>query len=155
MFNLAQRFGISLDALIAANPQVADPDQISVGQELCIPAVEDGLPACTGFFYTVQPGDTMFNLAQRFGISLDALIAANPQVVDPDRIFVGQELCIPTVEEAPPPCTGFLYTVQPGDTMFEIARRFGVSLSDLIAANPQIPDPNRIFPGQRICIPGS
>lgn len=53
----------------------------------------------------------------------------------------------------PPTCTGFLYTVQAGDTMFLIARRFGVSLDALIAANPQIPNPSLIFPGQQICVP--
>lgn len=54
----------------------------------------------------------------------------------------------------PPPCPGgFLYTVQPGDTLFFIAQRFGVSLQALLAANPQIVNPNLIFPGQQICIP--
>lgn len=55
----------------------------------------------------------------------------------------------------PPPstCTGFIYTVQSGDTLFLIAQRFNVSLDSLIAANPQIANPNLIFPGQRICIP--
>lgn len=46
------------------------------------------------------------------------------------------------------------YTVQPGDTMFLIAQRFGVSLDDLIAANPHISDPNLIFPGDVLCVPG-
>lgn len=55
----------------------------------------------------------------------------------------------------PPPatCPGFIYTVVSGDTMFFIAQRFGVTLNALIAANPQIPNPNLIFPGQRICVP--
>ncbi|NMA02804.1 MAG: LysM peptidoglycan-binding domain-containing protein, partial [Clostridia bacterium] len=46
------------------------------------------------------------------------------------------------------------YVVQPGDTLFIIATRFGVSLSALLAANPQISDPNIIFTGQIIIIPG-
>ncbi len=45
------------------------------------------------------------------------------------------------------------YTVQPGDTLSGIAEKFGVSLQALEAANPQIQDPNRIFPGQVITIP--
>ena len=63
------------------------------------------------------------------------------------------------VQQIPPPpppfCTGFYYTVVPGDTMFLIANRFGVPLPALIAANPQITNPNLIFPGQVICIPGA
>jgi LysM repeat protein len=39
--------------------------------------------------------------------------------------------------------------------MSSIARKFGVSLADLIAANPQIPDPDKIYPGQVINIPGN
>ena len=39
--------------------------------------------------YTVVPGDTMFFIAQRFGVSLVALIAANPHIADPDVLFSG------------------------------------------------------------------
>ncbi|MGI6037280.1 MAG: LysM peptidoglycan-binding domain-containing protein [Limnochordia bacterium] len=53
----------------------------------------------------------------------------------------------------PPACNGFLYTVQQGDTMFLIAQRFGVPLQALINANPQVTNPNLIFPGQMLCIP--
>ncbi len=55
----------------------------------------------------------------------------------------------------PPPsvCPGFIYTVREGDTLFFIARRFNVSLDQLIAANPQIKNPDLIFPGQQICVP--
>jgi len=45
------------------------------------------------------------------------------------------------------------YVVQKGDTMYLIAKRFGVPLGDLIAANPQIKDPNLIYPGQVINVP--
>lgn len=77
------------------------------------------VPACpNGFLYTVVSGDTMFLIARRFGVSLNALIAANPQIPNPDLIFPGQVLCVPTgVTPTPPPpppppaCSGFLYTV--------------------------------------------
>lgn len=63
------------------------------------------------------------------------------------------------VQQVPPPpspfCSGFYYTVRPGDSLFLIAQRFGVPLPALIAANPQITNPNLIFPGQVICIPGT
>ncbi|MGH3797573.1 MAG: LysM peptidoglycan-binding domain-containing protein [Pseudonocardiaceae bacterium] len=47
------------------------------------------------------------------------------------------------------------YIVQPGDTLSGIAEKFDVSLSDLEKANPQITDPDRIFPGEVVYIPGS
>ncbi|MGB9661050.1 MAG: LysM peptidoglycan-binding domain-containing protein [Moorellaceae bacterium] len=111
------------------------------------------LPRCPGgTYYVVQSGDTMFYIAQRLGLSLDDLIAANPQVTDPNLIFPGQVLCIPL--KGRPACPhGFIYVVRPGDTLFEIARRFGTTVERIVAANPQITDPNVIFPGQRLCIP--
>ncbi len=50
--------------------------------------------------YTIKAGDTFYNIARTFGISLDALIAANPGV-NPDRLFIGQVICVPI--SAPPP----------------------------------------------------
>jgi len=43
----------------------------------------------------VQAGDTLSDIAQRFGVGLQALIAANPQISNPDRIFPGQVINIP------------------------------------------------------------
>lgn len=46
-----------------------------------------------------------------------------------------------------------VYVIQPGDTLFLIARRFGVTVEDILASNPQIIDPDLIFPGQIIGSP--
>jgi spore coat assembly protein SafA len=55
---------------------------------------------------------------------------------------------------APPAdCAGIIYQVVQGDTLFNIAQRYGITLSSLILANPQITNPNNIVPGQRICVP--
>lgn len=53
----------------------------------------------------------------------------------------------------PPACSGVLYTVRRGDTMYKIAKRFGISLGEMIKANPQVKNPNRILPGQELCVP--
>ncbi|SDK08189.1 LysM peptidoglycan-binding domain-containing protein [Natronincola ferrireducens] len=122
------------------------------------PQVPEPPPCPDGTIYTIRPGDTMFRIANRYDISLTQLIAANPQITNPNIIFVGQRICIPkVVTPLPPPeefCPdGILYTVQRGDTMFNIARRYGLTLQQLIRANPQIPDPNVLEIGQKICIP--
>ncbi len=61
-------------------------------------------PGPTGAWgeYTVQPGDTLWGIARRFGVSVGALLRWNPQVKDPDRIFPGQVLRIP---KGPPKAT--------------------------------------------------
>ena len=169
MFLIAQRFGVSLNALIAANPHISNPAIIFPGDVLCVPGA--ALPpdcrvpvSCPPGFqgrYTVQPGDSMFTIAQRFGVSLNALIAANPHISNPNIIRPCDVLCVPgpapdcRVPTSCPPGFQGRYTVQPGDTMFTIAQRFGVRLNALIAANPQIPNPNQIHPCDVLCVPGT
>lgn len=236
---------------------------------------------CLGTSYVVQPGDTLYKIAQKYDITVKSLIAANSQIEDPNQIFVGQKICIPievaelekrtvvltapersdysaVLDEArgvvllqqlaetsydlsvftaglPDPellespldldsyalglrtfgrerggtyysvlqkteingqqptwslalgqidwsntrffgvfaydstgfvpgpavlrsndeidCLGESYTVQGGDTLYNIAQKYNIRLGNLIAANPQIEDPNQIFAGQVICIP--
>jgi len=57
------------------------------------------------------------------------------------------------VPSPPRQCDGRLYTVRQSDTLFVIGQRFGVTVQQILAANPQITNPNVIFVGQRICIP--
>jgi peptidoglycan endopeptidase LytF len=149
-FLLAQRFGTTVAAIEAANPGV-NPNNLQIGQVICIPVAPapGPPPVCPGFFYTIRPGDTLFELAQRFGTTVAAIIAANPGI-DPTRLVPGQQICIPV--PAPPVCSGFFYTIRPGDTLFELAQRFGTTVAAIIAANPGI-DPTRLVPGQQICIP--
>ena len=109
--------------------------------------------------YTVRSGDTMFFIAQRFGVSLQALIDANPHISNPSQIFPCDVLCVPGQQDCRVPAScppGFQgrYTVRPGDTMFFIAQRFGVSLQALIDANPHISNPSQIFPCDVLCVPG-
>ncbi|HHV55683.1 MAG TPA: LysM peptidoglycan-binding domain-containing protein [Firmicutes bacterium] len=52
------------------------------------------------------------------------------------------------------PCPGLSHVVRTSDSMWKIARRYGVSLRDLIDANPHIPDPEVLIPGDVLCIPG-
>ena len=162
MWLIARRFGVSLTALINANPHIPSPARIFPGDVLCVPGVAGRVPAtCPPGFqdrYTVQPGDSMFLIARRFGIALAELINANPHITDPSQIFPGDVLCVPPepTGRIPAQCPpGFTrrYTVQPGDNMFAIARRFGVSLEALINANPHIANPTLIFPGDVLCVP--
>lgn len=54
--------------------------------------------------YTVVQGDSMFSIAQRFGVSLNALIAANPHITNPQLIFPGDVLCVPAPPQKSCPC---------------------------------------------------
>lgn len=114
---------------------------------------------CNGFFYTIRAGDTFYKLSQQFGVSVEAIIRANPGV-NPNNLQIGQRVCIPsTAPPAPPtpptlpPCTnGFYYTIKAGDTLYNISQQFGVSVDEIMRANPGI-NPNNLQIGQVICIP--
>lgn len=143
---IAQRFNTTVREILQANPGL-DPDRLVPGQQICIPAQRP--PACSGTVYTVMAGDTLFTIALRFGTTVDAILQANPGL-DPLRLFVDQQICIPA---APPPvCPGFIYTVVAGDTLNQIAFRFNTTVQAILRANPGL-DPNFIVIGQRICIP--
>lgn len=94
--------------------------------------------------YVVRSGDTLTSIARRYSTSVDQLAFDN-QLQNPELLSVGQALVIPQSE--------IRYTVQRGDTVYGIARQYGVSPQRLLAANPEIRDPNRISPGQVIRIP--
>lgn len=131
-----------------------------------------------GIQHVVSPGETLFRIALRYGVSVDALTAANG-LANPSQIFAGQVLVIPAANTAPAPAVadaaaapaepaaapavdsapavgldadGY-YTVQRGDTLNRIALRFGVTLQALMSANG-IYNPNVIWAGQRLAIPG-
>ncbi len=154
LFNLASRYGTTVEAILTINPGL-DPESLQVGRIICIPTVAPPVPPCPGgFYYTIRAGDTFFRIANQFNITVDALRRANPGV-DPNRLQIGQVICIPVSAPPTPSCPGgFLYEIRSGDTLFLIAQRHNLSVQELIAANPGI-DPNRLRVGQRICIPSS
>ena len=100
--------------------------------------------------YVVQPGDTLSEIAQRFGTSVDALVRANG-IDDPDLILAGQILCVPPRGEQQVLPTE-PYIVQPGDTLSSIAEDFHLSVDDLVRFN-RIRNPDLIFVGQIVCAP--
>ncbi len=113
---------------------------------LLLGALESGrAQAQTPSTYTVQPGDTLFVIANRFGVPLADLAAANG-ITDVNLIDVGQVLVIPGGESA-----GGV-PAWPGETLGELAIRMGTSAEQLAALN-QMETSTRLFPGQPVQIP--
>jgi uncharacterized YkwD family protein len=99
--------------------------------------------------YTVKKGDTMSKIAFENDISLGELVGANPGIKNPSLIFIGQKITIPDSASQ----KLVKYTVQRGDTMYGIARKYEISLTELLKANSQISSPSAIYVGQIITIP--
>lgn len=138
--SIARRFGTTVNTLVQIN-QLANANQIYVGQRLEVPGYSDGGPGCN--IYTVQRGDTLTAIARRFGVSIQALAQEN-NISNTSRITVGQHLCIPNAGPAPTPGH---YTVQSGDTLTAIARRFGTTVRALQQIN-HLGNVNQIYVGQ-------
>ena len=79
--------------------------------------------------YTVQPGDTLWLLSRRFGTTVDAIKALNN--LTSDMLYIGQNLLIPADGATP----SFSYTVQPGDTLWLLSRRFNTTVDAIKALN--------------------
>ena len=104
----------------------------------------------------VQRGDTLWKIAERHlgnGKDWGRIAAANPELTDPNRIQIGQQLRLPSVETA---SLERVVRVQPGDSLWKLATvqiGSGTAWGCLAMANPQIEDVDRIYPGQRVVIP--
>lgn len=158
-WSVAIRFGVSLEALYAANGWASDENPVlQIGQEIAIPtdrepsessSSDDNTESQSGeTTYIVQSGDTFSTIAEQYDVSTLALTQYNDLAVD-DVIRPGQLLSIPPsdfeaenagtseeTETSPPPAPEPLhYRVQSGDSPWGIARQFGISLQTLLSYN--------------------
>jgi len=156
LFRIALRYGVTVDALAAANG-LSNASRIYAGQRLTIPtAGTTGLPPSSSGVHVVQRGENLFRIALRYGTTVQALAAANG-IVNHSRVYVGQRLTIPGRGSAPAPSpqpapSGQTYVVRRGDTLSAIALRHGVSTWALAQAN-NIRNHSLIYVGQILRIP--
>lgn len=142
---IASRFGVSSRSLAAAN-SISNRHMIRVGQVLSIPS--GGRAVTRPTKYRVRRGDSLSTIASRFGVTARSLAAAN-SISNRNLIRAGQVLSIPAGDTVARPTR---YRVRRGDTLLEIAARFGRSLRALVEAN-NLRNANRIFLGQVLLIP--
>jgi tyrosinase len=153
---IAMLCGTSISALRQANPGMGI--YIYAGQTLRIPGGNPGYPGGQTYSgtYVVGWGDTLRKIATRLGIRLSDLIAANPQLWNPNLIFPGQVINLPgsssyySGSTYNPWGSSSTYVIQRGDTLRIIAARYGTTVDNLLALNPQIWNPNWIYAGQVI-----
>jgi putative chitinase len=95
----------------------------------------------------------MFRIALRYGTTVDAIAQANG-ITNPQLVYVGQQLTIPstTGQPAQPSSGGTTHVVQPGDNLFRIALRYNMSHLTLAQYNG-IAYPYTVYVGQVIRIP--
>jgi len=161
LWDIARAFGISVDSLCAANG-LGRRTVIQPGQRLQLPSgsaagetspsVSSDAAAWSGR-YTVRSGDTLSVIASRHRVSVNELRQANG--LSSSRIYPGNTLIVPGSEIASSTGGGSwsasTYRVRKGDTLYDIARQFGVSVSEIRRLNGL--STSKIYPGDVLKIP--
>jgi LysM repeat protein len=162
--SIALRYGTTVAALCQANG-LPNPNMIYIGQRLVVPSVGGRAPLpAGGGAYTVRFGDTLTNIAFRHNTSVQALMEINN--LPGGFIFAGQQLIIPGTQmpvgpgprqkgpaQKGPAMAGLPFEiVRPGDTLSELAFRYGTTVNDIMQANG-LYNP-WIFSGQKLVLPG-
>jgi len=150
----ATRINVSAATPLAPAPEsTVTPPSVTIPRPTASP---------TPVRYTVQEGDTLFAIALNYGVTLEAIAAAN-QLANPELIHPGQVLVIPSGPLPPRAAAAVTrpgagtagpgsYVVQSGDSLFAIALENGITVESIVLAN-QIKDPEFIRPGQVLVIP--
>jgi peptidoglycan endopeptidase LytF len=168
---ISKRYGVSIDAIKNANKLTSTI--LSEGQTLVIPAtIESKQNKVSPNVYKIVSGDTLWIIANRFGVSVDALKSANN--LTNETLFVGQILNIPTsdnINQLPttPPTnatpatptaptvpqapTAITHTVILGDTLWAIAKQYGTTV-DVIRTTNNLKTDNLLL-GQSLVIPST
>ena len=157
---IAERHGVSLNRLMQANG-IKDPTQLQIGQRLVIPGRSNSGSGgrASGGSVVVQPGDTLSEIAERNGISLQRLMQLNG-ISNPAMVEAGRRLVL-TGGSGGSSSSGASrgggsanYTVKSGETLGEIAERYNTSVNRLMQLNG-ISDPTALQAGSRIVVPGA
>ena len=149
---IAQRYAINVDDLMEFNQ--LSSTSIHPGDLLKVPYVaamggiaESAPPPPPGFrWHVLQPGETISSLMARYGLSLAAIVGANPGISSLDRLPVGLELLIP-------PGEGMVVALDLEQTVLDLVKIYGVSPVALARAN-KIDSPADLRPGQLLFLPG-
>lgn len=210
LYGIAQRFDVSVEAILAYN-NIENPDSLQVGDVLLIPQgakatvtptpVEspDGTPVVVirvpevdesiATIHYVKAGETLSEIAAQYDTTVDVIMTANgltpetqliagePLIIPKSPLYVTPmptRTPIPTVEIStptptplsllallepsptpiPPTPTPIVYEVRAGDTPSKIAKAYGVTVDQLLAANPRL-SPTRMRIGDKVLIPVS
>jgi len=144
---LAQKYGVSISAIMSAN-NLSSKHVLKIGQSLLIPSTSD----VTVETYRVKKGDTISGLAARFGTSTGEIKKVNG-LRNPHQIRRGQNLKIPTRGgsggEEKANGRWITYVVKRGDSLWKIARAFGVLMEKLVSWN-NLPSPSKLRVGDRL-----
>jgi uncharacterized protein YkwD len=157
LLSIASKYGSSVKAIEVANPHL-EFDKLSPGETIAVPAIFSELnpvdvveaPA-EATYHIVERGDIPLTIAAEYDIPVEILLTVN-NITDPTLLQVGQKLVIPPHDGISLGFPVILYELTETDTLVGIASRFGSSVKDILAVNPDL-DPGALEAGQLVAIP--
>lgn len=154
VITIAKLYGTTQAAILKANKLKAS-SPIHVGDQLIIPLPAANtptptltpLPSPTPFEYVVRTGDTLSEIARRYGTTVEAIMQAN-DIADATDLHAGVRLTIVGRPTGPTSVAYTMYVVQQGDTLSTIAAKFGLTVARLKQLNGLKSD--RLVVGQKL-----
>ena len=169
LYSISSMYNIPIAEIVKMNP--GSDERIKVGQALKIPQTSAGNQV---IFHTIQPGETLYKLSVKHGVSVERICRANPGL-SVKNFRVGQVIAIPPAGKASsevkpqapvetpqvqapqkseplkPKCRD-MHKVERKETVYSISRKYGITEDELIAANPEIKN-KKLKKGKFLCIP--
>ncbi|TET07205.1 MAG: LysM peptidoglycan-binding domain-containing protein [Candidatus Atribacteria bacterium] len=173
LWSISKQYNTSLKLILALN-NIKDKDTLSISQIIKIP--QDNLPAADYTMHIVKKGETLWSIAQKYNLSVNLILATN-NIANSELISIGQEMSIPSHKNAvvetnifnqavidkknnninnnvsqPENAEPIVYTVKAGDNLWDISRKYGVSVEVIIDIN-NFKDKDFLSLGQKLEIP--
>jgi len=177
LWSITKQYHISLESILALN-NIKDKDILSIGQIIKI--LQDNLPAADYNMHIVNKGETLWSIAQKYNLSVDLILDTN-NIANSELISIGQEMKIPSHKNAitetnivkqavinennsnnnssisnnispPENAEPIAYTIKAGDNLWNISRKYGVSVEVMFSVN-NIKEKDLLSLGQKIEIP--
>lgn len=163
LYAISKMYGLSVDDLRQANTNLSE--NIKVGEQVVVPTGGN-----ENIFYTIQPKETLYSIARKYDIDKQLIINANPGLSE-TNFQAGTTIKIPVsrlhVTKVDTTVVGAkaagiagtncreMHITEKGETLEEIAKKYGVTLAELQAANPDIKKESdkKLKKGTYVCIP--
>ncbi len=157
---IAQKYHVSIATICQLN-DITEKDYVYPGQRIKIKATPSGdnknkiIDDYQPIYYTVKAGDTLWTIAQEYSVTLEGILAVN-YLNDKDVLSVGQKLEIPAIGgvNSKKMIQTVEYSVVKGDSLWNIAEKFNVKMTDIINAN-QLQNVTQLSVGQKLNIPST
>ncbi len=173
LWSISQKYNTSLETILAYN-NIKEKDILSLGQIIKIP--QNNFQTTDYIIHIVKKGETLWSIAQRYNLCVDLILATN-NIANSELISIGQEMKIPSHKNAvaetnivnqavidkknnninnnisqPENAEPIVYTVKAGDNLWNISRKYGVSVEVIIEVN-NLRDKDLLSLGQKLEIP--